>query len=99
MHLRIGLFCIFLSTYGFANDEPYIMSLSKLAGACGILDSLITFQTTTNFEQGKEFVFRFWSVEASRLGLESAEDLMQLCLETVPKYDALRNAYEKREEQ
>ena len=81
----------------YASDKRELMALSKLTGACGILDSLITFQTTTKFEQGKEFVYRFWSVEAARLGMESAEELMEVCLEVVPKYDALWTAYGRME--
>ena len=87
----------FLSQPSFASDKQELMALSKFTGACGILDSLIVFQTTTKFEQGKEFVYRFWSVEAARLGMESAEKLMEVCLEVVPKYDALWSAYGRME--
>ena len=86
-----------LTQPSFANDNQELMALSKFTGACGILDSLIVFQTTTKFEEGKEFVYRFWSVEAARLGMESAEKLMEVCLEVVPKYDALWSAYGRME--
>lgn len=86
-----------LSQATVANDKQELMALSKFAGACGILDSLIQFQTTTKFDQGKEFVYRFWSVEAARLGMDSAEKLMEVCLEVVPKYDSLWNAYGRKD--
>ena len=91
------LLIIFCAQPSLANSKQEVMALSKFTGACGILDSLITFQATTKFEQGREFVFRFWSVEAARLGFDSAEKLMQACLDAVPKYDSLWNAYGRME--
>jgi len=45
-----------------------ILATAKLAGVCGIVDSMIHFQTTTKMIGGDDFVARFWSVEATRLG-------------------------------
>lgn len=65
-----------------------ILSVGKMAGACGILDSLIHFQKTTRMEGGDAFVMRFWEVEATRLGL-TAEDLSNKCDQAVTSYDRL----------
>jgi hypothetical protein len=46
-----------------------ILAIAKMAGACGILDSMIQMQKTTKMPGGDEFVTRFWSVEAARLGM------------------------------
>src|SRR5690606_7956031 len=37
-----------------------LLSVAKMAGACGILDSMIQLQRTTKLPGGEEFVTRFW---------------------------------------
>ena len=68
-----------------------ILAIGKMAGACGILDSMINFQKTTKMERGKAFVLRFWEVEAARLGM-SVEQLSNQCNQAVSAYDKLWKA-------
>ena len=56
-------------------------------------DSIIQFQQTTKLEGGDEFVTRFWSVEAARLGM-SVEQLSTKCNQSVAAYGKLWDAAE-----
>lgn len=71
-----------------------ILAIAKMAGACGILDSMIQMQKTTKMPGGDEFVTRFWSVEAARLGM-TVEQLSQRCNESIGAYNKLWNAVEE----
>lgn len=68
-----------------------ILATGKMAGACGILDSMINFQKATQMEGGNAFVLRFWEVEAARLGM-SVEQLSSRCNQAVSAYDKLWKA-------
>jgi hypothetical protein len=68
-----------------------ILAIAKMAGACGILDSMIQFQNTTRMAGGNEFVTRFWAVEAARLGM-SVEQLSDRCTRSINAYDRMWNA-------
>lgn len=70
-----------------------ILALGKMAGACGILNSMIQFQSTTRMEGGEAFVLRFWEVEAARLGV-SVQGLSDTCNQSVSAYDKLWEAAE-----
>lgn len=67
-----------------------MLATSKIAGACGILDSLIQFQSTTKMQGGNEFVTRFWAVEAARQGL-TVEQLAERCNQAISVYDKFWN--------
>jgi hypothetical protein len=56
-------------------------------------DSMIQLQKTTKMPGGDDFVVRFWSVEAARLGM-SVEQLSQKCSESIAAYDRLWDAAE-----
>ncbi|MCL1860745.1 MAG: hypothetical protein FWG52_04320 [Proteobacteria bacterium] len=71
-------------------DFQVLLVATKMAGACGILDSMIQFQETTRLEGGDEFVTRFWSVEAARLGM-SVKQLSNQCDQSISAYEMLRN--------
>lgn len=45
-----------------------IMVVSKVAGACGIFTLQLQFQDNTDLENGSQFIERFWTTEAMRLG-------------------------------
>jgi hypothetical protein len=62
-----------------------MLASAKYAGACGILDSLVHFQKTTKMDGGDEFVARFWTVEAARLGL-TVQQLSDRCNEAITAY-------------
>jgi hypothetical protein len=70
-----------------------ILATGKMAGACGILDSMIQFQKSTRMEGGEAFVLRFWGVEAARLGM-SVQQLSEQCNQSVSAYDTLWSAAE-----
>lgn len=65
-----------------------VLSTAKIAGACGILDSMIHLQKTTKMEGGNEFVTRFWAVEAARLGI-SVQQMSKQCDDAITLYDKL----------
>lgn len=71
-----------------------LLSVAKMAGACGILDSMIQLQKTTQLPGGDEFVTRFWSVEAARLGY-SVQQLSDTCNKSVAAYNRLWAAAEQ----
>jgi len=70
-----------------------ILAIGKMAGACGILDSMIQFQKSTRMNDGEAFVLRFWEVEAARLGM-SVQQLSDKCNQSVSAYDKLWSAAE-----
>ncbi len=70
-----------------------ILATAKFAGACGILDSMVTFQKTTRMPGGDEFVARFWAVEAARLGL-AVKALSDQCDQSIIAYDRMWKAGE-----
>lgn len=74
----------------------HLLSVAKMAGACGILDSMIQLQKTTKLPGGDEFVVRFWSTEAARLGL-TVQQLSDTCNRSVTTYDRLWSAAESSE--
>jgi len=65
-----------------------ILATAKMAGACGIMDSLIHFQKTTKINGGDDFVARFWALEATRLGM-SVKQYSDQCSGAVSAYDRL----------
>jgi len=89
---------IFILFVGNANAQKElsiqeVMSISKMAGACGILDLMIHFQKTTKISGGNEFVTRFWATEAARLGL-SMQAYSDQCNQSIEAYDKLWNVME-----
>lgn len=70
-----------------------ILAISKMAGACGILNELIDFQARTKMPGGDEFVLRFWQTESARQGF-SPEKMMERCKQAVSGYDRLWRAGE-----
>jgi hypothetical protein len=95
---RTGLLSLFgaiiLSGVAHADDPDgpqKMLAVAKMAGACGILDSMIQLQSTTKMQGGDEFVARFWAVEAARLGLTVVQ-LSETCTKTVKAYDQVWKA-------
>ena len=100
-HLFFAVLLVALSFFGSGNARAEqtsefgqgLLSTAKIAGACGILDSLIHFQNTTKMNGGDEFVSRFWSLEATRLGI-SVEELSTRCNQALAAYDTYWNMLE-----
>lgn len=63
-----------------------MLAIAKIAGACGIMDSMVQFQKATQMPGGDEFVTRFWAVEEARLG-QTIEQKVEQCNHAVPIYD------------
>ena len=78
------------STASTAKDElsmQGILSVAKMTGACGILQSMSAFQASTLLKGGDQFIERFWSTEAARLEKTPAQYIKD-CQASI-------NAYEK----
>ena len=89
------VFCLFIN-HAHAEDDLSVqefMATSKFAGACGILDSMIYFQKTTQMPGGDDFVTRFWTVEAARLGT-SLQEYSDRCNQSIAVYNKLWKAVE-----
>jgi len=57
-----ALILVFVASIAYAEDNlsgQEVMAMSKIAGACGILDSMIYFQKTTKMPGNDDFVTRF----------------------------------------
>ncbi len=94
--LLIALAILFSSNLAQADDEGNtlgILAASKIAGACGILDSMIYFQKTTKMAGGDEFVSRFWAAEAARLGI-SMQEYSDQCDRAIIMYDKVWQSIE-----
>ena len=59
-----------------------ILAVGKMSGACGIFKLQIDFQENTLMPGGIEFIERFWTTEAARLGV-SLQDYAKHCGESV----------------
>lgn len=89
------VFILFIANVNAQNDlsGQEILAISKMSGVCGILNSMIYFQKTTKMPGGDEFVKRFWSVEAARLGF-SMQEYSDHCSQSIEVYDKLWKAME-----
>lgn len=70
-----------------------LLSVAKMADTCGVLDSMIQLQKTTKLPGGDDFVVRFWSTEAARLGM-TVQQLSEKCNRSVAAYTQLWSAAE-----
>lgn len=65
-----------------------VLSAAKIAGACGILDSMLDFQLETKLEGGNDFVARFWQAESARLGM-TVEEMSETCDKAIMAYNVM----------
>lgn len=89
---------IILSFIGIAHAQndlsgQEVMAISKIAGACGIFNSMVYFQKATKMPEGEEFMNRFWNTEATRLGISMGE-YIDKCNRSIEVYDHLWKAME-----
>lgn len=84
--LSIGL------SFGAVAEEDFsmqsLMALGKLTGLCGIFTSQLIFQDSTIMPNGDEFLVRYWTTEAARLGM-TLEELGSTCKTSVEKYNGI----------
>ncbi|HEX9812174.1 MAG TPA: hypothetical protein VGA88_08825 [Burkholderiales bacterium] len=94
--------CLLLAAFFLVGSQAFakdalsgqeVLATAKIAGACGILDSMIQFQKTTKMEGGDEFVTRFWTLESARLGL-SVKQMSERCNGAITLYDKLWKSME-----
>jgi hypothetical protein len=62
--------------------------VGKASGACGILTQQLQFQESTQMAGGNEFVVRFWTTEAARLGM-TMQQYVEHCTSTLSSYAKL----------
>lgn len=93
--IKVFLFTLLLlgGTFVHASNDQQdeaagLFVAAKMAGACGIMDEMIDFQSKTKIEGGKMFVTRFWAVEAARLGM-TVQELSTTCTASINAYDQI----------
>lgn len=69
-----------------SNDALTLMATAKYTGACGLMNSMIVFQSQTKMNGGDDFVERFLQTEAARLGM-TVEERFKLCDQAISNYD------------
>lgn len=90
MKFNLLLILFFIGIAHAQNDlsGQEVMAISKIAGACGIFNSMAYFQKATKMAGGEEFMNSFWNTEATRLGI-SLEDYIDKCNRSIEVYDNL----------
>ncbi|KZN61527.1 hypothetical protein [Pseudoalteromonas luteoviolacea] len=96
---NLKLSVILLSTISFgaysSNDDtaPLIemLIIDKHTGACGMIQQMASFQSSTKMEGGAEFIQRFVNTEAARLGKTSNEFIKE-CEESIARYSGTMKA-------
>ena len=68
-----------------------ILAVAKFTGACGIMESMVNFQTATQMPGGDDFIARFWTTEAARLGY-SMQQYVDNCNKSTEMYNQTWNA-------
>jgi hypothetical protein len=84
---------LMLSSFTYANEDQEgndfamdLLATGKLTGNCGIFKLQLDFQDNTKLKGGGEFLARFWTMEAARLGMP-LEEFVNKCHKVVAKYD------------
>tara|TARA_R100001530_G_scaffold120297_1_gene87553 strand:- start:248 stop:541 length:294 start_codon:yes stop_codon:yes gene_type:complete len=70
-----------LPSLTWAEDDPSdggliikrMLATGKFTGGCGIFEMMADFQKRTQMDGGDDFLFRFWTMEAARLGMTLKE--------------------------
>ena len=65
-----------------------LLAVGKGAGACGIMTLQVEFQHTTKMASGDEFIVRFWTTEAARLGM-TLQGYIDHCKQALSAYGRL----------
>ena len=91
-----ALFCFFQSHYCLAQQDTLeaqrlVITTSKFAGMCGVVRQLAYFQESTQMPGGNEFIVRFLSTEAARLGY-TLEQFLAKCVEVTEEYSRIEKS-------
>jgi hypothetical protein len=93
--IRLLIFVIvFFSSITRADDsntDQRILSVAKFTGGCGILESMVHFQKATQMPGGDNFIARFWTTEATRIGF-SMQEYVDNCNKSTDIYNQLWKA-------
>ena len=74
------------SENGDMSEVIDMMVVAKATGMCGVFAQMLNFQSATKMPGGDEFILRFLSTEAARLGM-TVEELTGQCPSTVKQYN------------
>jgi hypothetical protein len=80
-----------------ASEEASLQDMilvSKMAGVCGVMQQMASFQSTTKMPGGSEFIERFWRTEFARLG-KTQETFFKECEGSIAAYNQLWQASEQ----
>ena len=72
-------------------DVTAAVAAAKLTGACGVLQSLVNFETTTRMNGGDALIVRFVRMEVARLGM-TVDDYFQSCKQAIAISDRVASA-------
>jgi hypothetical protein len=76
------------------NIASQLMVISKMTGACGVMQQMASFQRTTQMPGGTEFIERFWRTEFARLGKTQAQFIKE-CEQAIEIYERYTTALEQ----
>ncbi|ECS5094829.1 hypothetical protein ACDA25_003469 [Salmonella enterica subsp. enterica serovar Schwarzengrund] len=67
-----------------------LMIASKMAGMCGAIKQMATFQESTKMPGGDEFLQRFLTTEQARLGM-NPQEFLEACQKSISIYTTYYN--------
>lgn len=79
------------SSIAFAKNEPSmreVLSVANMTGVCMVLQSMSDYQATNKLAGGDEFIDKFWTSEAAKLG-KKPEQFVKDCQITIDGYEKL----------
>lgn len=70
-----------------------LLATAKMSGACGVLGQMVSFQESTKMAGGTQFLNRFMTTEAARLGF-TLDQYVANCRAIHEKYQVIYDALE-----
>ncbi len=97
---HVGLLLL-VSSSSWADETPPVsgtemLAAAKLSGACGIIGQMASFQDSTKMAGGTEFLNRFMTTEAARLGW-TLDQYVERCRGAHQVYQTFYDAFDQRE--
>jgi hypothetical protein len=74
-----------------------VLMVANVAGECDVLFYMVEFQKKNNINGGNEYVAKFWSDEAARLGM-TVEQMSARCSESAAAYNKLWTSTAQKQE-
>ncbi|WP_454842883.1 hypothetical protein [Pseudomonas hormoni] len=96
--LYVSVLLLSISSISWADESTSnagleILATAKMSGGCGILGQMVSFQESTKMAGGTEFLNRFMTTEAARLGF-TLDKYVAMCRHVHEKYQAMYDAAE-----